>query len=316
MITGSLCTSKEGSGAPVKPPTATTLLLSQQSEQLHLSHKRCRPPPYLHIQILVINLISDELPERIHVHTRLATCFQPRNPKMAPIPPIIIATIQSSIISGISNVLAQFIAAQREQKSFIIDWVPVVQFIMFSIVTTPPNFMWQELLEASFPSYHIEPTKEAIASAAAGNEKELDREAKEGRLVEPKLNKRNTVIKAVLDQTVGAALNTLLFSMFMHGVRAGMAHRDAAGYGEPAKGLDFLKSGSGAFQYDAVDWASVWAKSRAEFFGILKASWTFWPFVSVLNFAVLKTVEARNLTGSLAGLGWGVYMRRIERCGS
>ncbi|KAK3372024.1 hypothetical protein B0H63DRAFT_513541 [Podospora didyma] len=228
---------------------------------------------------------------------------------MAP-SPIVVATIQSAVIGAISNVVAQFITAQRNETSLVIDWIPVFQFFAFACISTPPNFMWQEFLESAFPATHIAPTKEAIASAAAGNEKELDQEAREGRLVEPKLNKGNTLIKTLLDQTVGAAINTLLFSMFMHGIQAAMAHRTAAGSGAPAQSLEFLLSGK-AVQYGNVDWAVVWAKTSREFFSIIKASWTFWPFVSLVNFAFLKSVASRTLMGSLAGLVWGVYMSLI-----
>lgn len=89
-----------------------------------------------------------------------------------------------------------------------------------------------------------------------------------------------------------------------------MAHRVAEGYGGPAKGLSFLLSG-GAVRYENVDWTIVWAKSCVEFWGLVKASWVFWPFVSLANFALLKTVTARNLMGSLAGLGWGIYMSMV-----
>lgn len=134
---------------------------------------------------------------------------------------------------------------------------------------------------------HLAPTESALAAAAGGDEKELDAEAREGRLVEPntRLSKRNTAAKTVLDQTVGAALNTLLFSCFMHGARQVMV-------------------GSGG----EVAWEAVWGRARGEFWGLLRAGWTFWPFVSLVNFVFLETVEARNLVGGLAGLGWGVYM--------
>jgi len=86
-----------------------------------------------------------------------------------------------------------------------------------------------------------------------------------------------------------------------------MAHRIDAGYGGPAKGLSFLLSG-GAVRYENVDWSVVWGKSCGDFWNLVKASWYFWPFVSFINFAVLRTVQGRNLLGSMAGLGWGVYM--------
>jgi hypothetical protein len=84
--------------------------------------------------------------------------------------------------------------------------------------------------------------------------------------------------------------------MFMHPLRAAMAHHTAPGAGKPL------------VNYAAVDWDHAVAKSRAELLPILKAGWMFWPFVSVLNFAVIKDVPTRNLVGSLAGVAWGVYM--------
>jgi len=182
------------------------------------------------------------------------------------------------------------------------------QSFRYGITLTSTNR--QEFLEVSFPAYHIAPTREAIASAAAGDDKELDKEAREGRLVEPALNKRNTLIKTVLDQTVGAAGNTILFSLFMHALKAAMAHFHSphSAYQPSAVATVAAILSGKAVRYGNVDWAVVWAKSAAEFWGILQASWYFWPFVSLVNFAVLKTVAARNLSGSLAGLAWGIYM--------
>lgn len=161
----------------------------------------------------------------------------------------------------------------------------------------------QDFLEQSFPAYHASPTNEAVASAAKGDEQALDREAAEGRLVEPRLNVRNTAIKMLLDQTAGAAANTFMFSMFMNSIMTAMAHRPD----QPAQSLSFLLAG-GAVDYSRVDWRAVVAKSRANFWGIIVAGWTFWPLVSFVNFAFVKGIEARNLVGSLAGVAWGVYM--------
>lgn len=221
--------------------------------------------------------------------------------------PIVIATMQSAVINAVSNIVAQAITAQRSHHPLVIDWVPVLQFFVWGCVNTPPNFMWQDFLESTFPAYHLQPTQAAITSASAGNDTELDKEADEGRLVEPRLNKTNTAIKTLLDQTVGAAVNTLLFSMFMGGVTAAMAHRASQGFAGPEKGVAFLLSGK-ALRYESVDWTRVWVRAKGDFWGILKAGWVFWPFVSIVNFVFLTTVEARNLVGSLAGLGWGVYM--------
>ena len=66
-------------------------------------------------------------------------------------------------------------------------------------------------------------------------------------------------------------------------------------------------SSGGAIDYGRVDWAHVLARSRAEFPALVAAGWRLWPAVSFVNFAFVRTVEARNLVGSLAGVVWGVY---------
>lgn len=156
------------------------------------------------------------------------------------------------------------------------------------------------------------PTREAVASAAASDDAALDDEEKTGRIVEPRLNKRNTAAKTLLDQTVGAAVNTLMFSLFMHGIREAMAHHylhaeDGSARPAAAGGLGFLAGGD-VVRYGRVAWDGVWAKARGEFWGIVKAGWRFWPLVSLVNYVFLTSVEARSLVGALAGLGWGVYI--------
>ncbi|OHE96611.1 Mpv17/PMP22 family protein [Colletotrichum orchidophilum] len=224
------------------------------------------------------------------------------------LPPIVTATLQSAALSGTSNILAQVLTAYQTDQQLVIDWVPVFQFIIFTILSTPPNFLWQGFLEESFPAYHISPTKKAIASAAANNEKELDREAREDQLVEPKLNIRNTLIKLFLDQTVGAALNTLAFSMFMHSIKIAMIRPEHLAAAQHSGTFLFSR---GAIDYSNVDWRSVVHKSQLEFVPIFIAGLKLWPVVSLVNFAFIKSIEGRNLVGSLAGVAWGIYMSLV-----
>lgn len=63
----------------------------------------------------------------------------------------------------------------------------LLQFVVFSLLATPPNILWQEYLEDKFP---------AAVFDEKGNRK---------------LHKRNTAVKLVLDQTVGAIVNSYLF---------------------------------------------------------------------------------------------------------
>lgn len=54
------------------------------------------------------------------------------------------------------------------------------------------------------------------------------------------------------------------------------------------------------------------AVAREEFWPLVRAGWKLWPWVSLLNFAVVKSVEGRTLVGSLAGMGWGVYLSLMK----
>ncbi|KAI1100983.1 hypothetical protein F4804DRAFT_25816 [Jackrogersella minutella] len=226
------------------------------------------------------------------------------------LPPIVIATIQSAVLAATSNLLAQGLTAYQNETPLIIDWVPVFQFVIYSFINVPPNFLWQEFLESSFPAYHISPTAAAVASAAANDEKALEQEAKEGKLVEPKLNIANTAIKMLLDQTIGAVVNTFMFSLFIHSIQEAMTRPLGTPLSYPDKSAQYLFSRE-AIDYSKVDWTGVMARSRAEFYPIFFAGWKVWPIVSLINFAFIESIEGRNLVGSLAGVGWGIYMSLI-----
>lgn len=165
----------------------------------------------------------------------------------------------------------------------------------------------QDFLESTFPATKTVPSAEAIKSASGSNDKELDREAREGKLVETKLDVSNTIIKFILDQTIGAAVNTLMFSFFVHSIKQAMAHRALAA---DSSDIVFLASGK-AIDYSQVDWRLVLEQAKAEFYPIMKAGLSLWPMVSLFNFVVVKTVEVRNLVGSLAGVVWGVHMSLV-----
>ncbi|POS79085.1 Mpv17/PMP22 family protein [Diaporthe helianthi] len=223
------------------------------------------------------------------------------------LPPIVLATTSSAVLSATSNILAQAITAYRSDKQFTIDWIPVFQFFWFTVASTPPNFLWQEFLESTFPASKTVPSSEAVKSASGSNEKELDREAREGKLVETKLDVPNTIVKFTLDQTIGAAINTLLFSFFLHSIKQAMAHRTLT---TDLSDIAFLTSGK-AIDYSQVDWRLVLEQAKVEFYPIMKAGLSLWPMVSLFNFVVVKSIEGRNLVGSLAGVVWGIYMSLV-----
>ena len=78
--------------------------------------------------------------------------------------------------------------------------VPIAHFVIFTFLSCPPNFLWQEFLEERFPGYNGE----------------------------KKLNLRNTLVKFAVDQTLGATANTVTFvaamSAFKGKSRTGILH--------------------------------------------------------------------------------------------
>lgn len=197
------------------------------------------------------------------------------------------------------------------------------QFVLWAIINTPPNFLWQDLLESSFPAYHASPTTEAVL-AASKEGKEGDDALNAAAVVEPRLNKRNTAVKLLLDQTIGAALNTIAFSLFIHAVQAAMPRPLGTPLSTPDQSVQFLLAGLlpsvfapdsklaepsfRAFDASRVSWPSVLQRSKDEFAPIMMAGWKLWPLVSLINFTLVQSIEGRSLVGGLAGVGWGVYM--------
>lgn len=74
-----------------------------------------------------------------------------------------------------------------------------MHFVLFTIISTPPNFLWQGQLESWFPSQV--PVKQ----------KPSEKSDKSKAKVEMKLSTANTVKKFLTDQLIGAPVNTVLF---------------------------------------------------------------------------------------------------------
>ncbi len=103
-------------------------------------------------------------------------------------PAIVTATIQSTVLSLASCLVAMYVSSSTP---------PVFALITFALLSTPPNFLWQQYLEKKFPGYYT-------------GKIEIDDDGK-GAKVEKKLNVRNTLTKFVLDQTVAALVNVVTF---------------------------------------------------------------------------------------------------------
>jgi hypothetical protein len=92
-----------------------------------------------------------------------------------------------------------------EKSSFAIDFVQLFHFALLSLLVTPPNYAFQKFLESSFPTTTISEAQDPnsdLKEVTAGNTR--------GRLCIG-----NTMIKFVLDQSIGASVNTLVFIIAM-----------------------------------------------------------------------------------------------------
>lgn len=140
----------------------------------------------------------------------------------------------------------------------------MTRFALWCLLSTPPNFNWQLWLEDKFPGRNPNPAAHAVDRK--------DPAAVPPPTEEGSLNIRNTAIKFLLDQTIGAALNTVAFIIFMQ-----------------------------LFRGRSVEWALH--ECQVAFWPIMIAGYKFWPAVSIANF-VLVPAHLRTTVGSVAGLFW------------
>lgn len=117
--------------------------------------------------------------------------------------PLVTATIQSALITLCSCTIAHFLTPDNPPH--------FTSLILYSVLATPPNFLWQQLIESYFPGYTIE--KVEVDDGGKGVE------------VAKKLNTGNTCTKVLLDQTVAAIINVAAYigvTRLLRGVAPGM----------------------------------------------------------------------------------------------
>lgn len=96
------------------------------------------------------------------------------------------------------------------------------------------------------------------------------------------LNKTNVLIKFLLDQTIGAVVNTLMFLAYMGYINA---------QGKPGvNAMDVVTS-------DCVN--KLWP--------MMKDGYKFWPAISLISFLWVP-VDKRVLFGCSVGVVWGIYL--------
>lgn len=102
--------------------------------------------------------------------------------------PLVTATLQAAILNLFSCAFATVVSSKAP---------PIIPLFIFTLISTPPNFLWQQYLERLFPGYS---TRKPDLDSGEKEEKEIKR-----------LNIGNTLIKFGLDQTLGALVNTIAF---------------------------------------------------------------------------------------------------------
>lgn len=118
------------------------------------------------------------------------------------------------------------------------------------------------------------------------------------------------VAKIVIDQTVGAAWNTVLFIMtisMLHGQNYDLSM-------EQVRSVSDSGGRHGGQSSSLMDLcrptAMFFANYPQDFWPILLAGLKMWPFVSILNFTVVPA-DNRLLVGNLFGVVWAVYLSLI-----
>ncbi|OJJ46170.1 hypothetical protein ASPZODRAFT_16767 [Penicilliopsis zonata CBS 506.65] len=149
---------------------------------------------------------------------------------------IIRITLHSSLLGALSAALAQVI--KRE-----INAIPILHGALYNFLSTPPNYLWGKTLEESFP---------VDTSLHNGHQKDMHTFIV------------NTTIKLVLDQSIGALLNTMLYITLI-----------------------------GSFRGSTM--AEIQGNLRENTVPMLIASYKVWPVVSLVNLTVVPLEQRVDL---------------------
>ncbi|KAL4940264.1 hypothetical protein BDV06DRAFT_197030 [Aspergillus oleicola] len=232
---------------------------------------------------------------------------------MPPVPyqTLLNISIQSTILNGISNILAQVIDQYKRDKPFSLNLLALLQFITYGVIIVPINHYWQRWLEITFPGFLFQASDPSTSPGPSGSSigtpsLPLTRsragtmsmshsrgvgvdvvEVKE-KLVpstsarttfqnSPRLKRLlNFLAKFTLDATLGGILNIILFVML----------------------INLLKGSS---------LSRAWELVLEDFMPIMVARLKFRPVVSTLMYTVVP-LDRRVVFGSGMGVIWGVYL--------
>lgn len=220
-----------------------------------------------------------------------------------------VATTQAVSLSAASNVAAQVIEIYqaKHEGPRALDLLQLGRFVLLSVMTAPPNYQWQILLEKWFPAYARTSSASDTPKDGRDVEKGVAGQA-ENASGKPKLNMRNTLIKWFVDcMTVGALLNTVAFLILMglmKGQEMGMIEQNL----RTVSAISCLSAcGISSSGRDRVVHADAVPQ---ETIPIIVASYKIWPIASIVSFSFVP-VEKRIVFLSFIGFLWGIYMSLV-----
>lgn len=226
--------------------------------------------------------------------------------------PLLKATLQGAVVSAISNILGQLVDARRAsvspttpqpmrssppaQRPFALNCIDLARFVCLHLLTAPPNYKWQELLERNFPARGPDASHSPVPLKDRDIEKNSEHGHGSGDKPPPlasrwrargpgrrhgRLNYRNTITKWFIDCiTLGALMNTTAFLVI----------------------TGYMKGQS---------WDKIAHNLRTQLVPIIVNGYKLWPIASILSFSFIP-VERRILFFSCVGLCWNVYLTLVS----
>lgn len=142
--------------------------------------------------------------------------------------------------------------------------MPVAKFVLFTILSTPPNILWQEFLEDVFPGEKkVQPAESAIKKGANDEKQGKDVVKDKAQQKSAGMNWANVLWKFLLDQTVGGVVNTVLFIAGMKALNGGNAEEVKVAVREVSSRSDLCRQGLRDVQVEGKRKRRVWLINSA-----------------------------------------------------
>lgn len=108
----------------------------------------------------------------------------------------------------------------RQQRPLSLNAFEFLRFVVLTLITAPPNYLWQQLLERTFPAYPSSGPLHAHRSPRVSSDGDVEKKGEDDALYvdeeKPKLDLKNTITKWFVDCiTMGAIMNTVAFLILM-----------------------------------------------------------------------------------------------------